>query len=1491
MDPFPTNLKEGLVAPLLAPINGELDQKDSVLDPVDQELYDGFKPVLEDTTGEYDEIRSKLLRKLNLNQSVSESSTFFKGFDKDGDDDSTMDSKSLFEGLSGFSKDIVNSVELISDDRIIHGEVDEQKIIKKEKPSKPLNNKRHSSVIINDVDLKKRKSDVGIQHLQLENISIQKLKSLILDKIGLVDDSIDYNNSQIWLEVPNYGFVLSDNTIVEIEEHLSKISGTKLTDEIPFEILDRIKKLSINNLSSIENIEWTNIDLESEFWSLKFALNSLKAVSLILIIFNFQRREKKLYLDEDLMSALNFVYKIMEDLILPVTITNSNLSSETSKLIIGIINLLKKNYELFGIYISQSQANDNIITKLEYLSIIPFFHIVERKSLVSNFQILRISSMDLLIKIFKFKSDQRKYLINEILSNFDKLPTNKNLARSIKLSRGANIQPFTALILNFLNSINIKDIELNKIFKENEVSNSNLEALHETITELDQERSTYFSMISSNLINKLITQLSPNFKITFEMFITDLLNLVKFPEWSIVEPILASITNTLISNSENQTSIVETYILEVIGIIGSTMLELKGIDELPDSSIIQLEFDYSQSYSYSYTLSNQTFFQYASDSIVFDWILKLFIEYDQRQNDDNLDKKNKAIFQESFNGILTGYYRDRSNNYIRKSNGSENQELATSSYKKVLLNGKFMKLYQNFLGHLLKAIDHPKIKSRTRAMKNLAQLIDKDSRLLNIPMVKSSLSNRIQDPSPLVRLAVLEIFDQYILKKPELIGEFYQTLILTNDKSISVRTKSLKIAKRIFQESNDIKIKLFTIEKILKRLEDDEENILDFTKQILMDSIFISTYSQTIDENNEKNPQGIKAQIENLVNTLLLLINSNEKNWELFESYLNSDIIRITDENKKIHKNLISTLNIIVEYLLNFIIDYMDTEKQKSVEQGLALLSIFAKCDYDLINQDQLMSLQPYLTTDSNISNTTSSYYTLVIFRYSINPKITYKDQFLTDSQTSLLRRLTKFTARELEEAMPLVWSLSVAKKDTLKIANAALSCLSLIKPHIDIAMKDGLINSDPKVLRLIYLIGSFGKYCELESNRSIFIEKMTKLGLKDKESILSLITKFLLVFTRKSVNRQTRRVAIRNLIGVCSTHPKLFMSPPILKILDLEFSNGDVDFKQVMIQGISDFLEREEKQSFKRSGNDGKISSKLSIDVDVFHGNSKMFENDGICTSLVQRYMEPILDMCLYDDGEHSFLAVKYLRLIVKLEFANPRICIPTVIALEASKLSYVRSIALEIHRVLHSKHESLIDSSYIHGIKLAVQYRSKLTSNLLEENPFFFEKFYKIIQDSRSSKKKLFNQLIKSFNFDLENIKNSDLIFLKNYVLFLSNSIPHAQLINLDEVFQLVDGVDNVISNNGVNLKSIVSEHLSKPEIEDELLERLSLMSLIILSLIELKSCLIKTYKIPEFGQRNELKQQKAKHNETSIELFDVSKESGSFIQVLNRLNDITF
>jgi cohesin loading factor subunit SCC2 len=1453
--------------------------------------YAHLKQVLEGDHPQFAAQRNKAQAELDLGREMQDLDVRFGVLDELPAGPEHL-SYSLFEGLTGVARGIAASVPLISEDQLTkpvqsrplegqnpkksHQDNNLDVTERKVSPSSSLLSRTNSSdnvttvsnlskreadpVSIQETPMKKRKSDIGLQHLQMEKLAIEQLTTLVKLRISLKDEDAEYESSDLWIELPNTDHILHDSVITEIQGHLIKVSQTPLMKDIPFEILDRLQQLVMRSIRYCNEIDWIDCNPSS----LLLAVNALKAMSLMLAILNLQRPEKQLYLDDYITESLSFLYKFIEDYLL-----NAITMGQADGNVMNITTFTSRILLQFNSYLQFNNQNDMMITKLEYLSIMVIFQ--EGDKLLLSF---KTSAMLVLLTIFKGRDDQRAFIIDELLINFDRLPTHKVNSRQVRLDIGVSAQFTTILLLNLINTLAITEGYGNEInVKVPQLTDADLkkraledERFRVHVKKVQVEKQQLCASIASTLVSKLVS--SSSFKPVLELLITDLLNLVKYPDYNSAEPLLCRLTEYLVSFSEGQSAIVESNLLELLGLIGTAMIEIRGSEESHHRSISDLKSCYC---TVSHCLSQRigsTNSVMALDSVVVKWVGSLLDSVGSFDKPLSVEGRNEYATLISLIGWCQ--FNKNSDLLITKRNQTIQEKDVLEQNKILLQQSEFMSLYQNFLNHLLQSVDHPKIKSRTRALKNLAMLIEKDQRLIHIPQVRQTLTNRIKDASPLVRLAVLDIIDQYILQRPELIVDFYQSIILTGDKSTAVRNRSIKIAKRIMCGTPDSQIQLFLIEKVMKRFEDEEASVIEAAKMTLTEVFFLIPSAKASGDNMK-----LKQECSKLILIIGALIGKSASNWDIFEDFLFNDIIRLTDENKKNHSVYLQVCHRMAEALFSFIIDNMDTDLQKDVDSCLGLLSMFSKSDIPFIDQEQLMSLQPYFTSDS-AGSSAISYYSLVILRNTLASTTSLRDQFLDSTQASLLKRLTKLNTRELEEAMPSVWTLSEMRNDTSKISNAAYSCLLLIQPYIGLVKENKLDKNDPKVVRLLYLLGGFGKYCDLERNREVFTRQQ-KLGLKDKETVLSLLTKIIVLFTKSSVHKQIRKSALRNVIHIATTHPKLFSNDRILQVLDSELLDStDLSLKSSVLQGILEFLEKEEKDALKRASRDVEVKSADA--GKLIHGNQKLFANDDICSSLTQRYLDTSIKLSSFGATDvEVFSGVKFLRFVVRMGFANPVVCIGPVIDLQVSKYPHVRSVGLELHRQLHERHESLIDNLYAPSVFRAFRLGFENSNGNVLEDTMFIQKLYRIFEDSKVTRKKFLKQL--SRTLELKNFKLKDgLKEMAYYSRFLLLNLLDCEFSTNEEVCILLEEFESFLGQNGTVIRTEVQKAMNSGD--HEVIDALGYSTTILLMVYKLTSALRYNYRLNEGTNLSEWRMQKSKmsHDKFPVILTIYSEDDGA-------------
>ena len=229
----------------------------------------------------------------------------------------------------------------------------------------------------------------------------------------------------------------------------------------------------------------------------------------------------------------------------------------------------------------------------------------------------------------------------------------------------------------------------------------------------------------------------------------------------------------------------------------------------------------------------------------------------------------------------------------------------------------------------------------------------------------------------------------------------------------------------------------------------------------------------------------------------------------------------------------------------------------------------FADSTVSFLTKDHITALYPYMVSDEKSD---FHYYILQVFRCTFEKLANFKQKFLYDLETTLLSRLPKMNVREIDEAMPLIWSVATHRHDTARVAKACSSCLSHLHPYINKANnEEAAIVVDGKLQRLIYLSTGFARFCfPKPSNDKIAF-------LQEGETLYEHITKCLLVLSKDKITHVIRRVAVKNLTKLCGNHPKLFNSRHVLHLLDKEFQSDQLDIKLVILESLYDLFLLEE--------------------------------------------------------------------------------------------------------------------------------------------------------------------------------------------------------------------------------------------------------------------------------------------------------------------------
>lgn len=148
-----------------------------------------------------------------------------------------------------------------------------------------------------------------------------------------------------------------------------------------------------------------------------------------------------------------------------------------------------------------------------------------------------------------------------------------------------------------------------------------------------------------------------------------------------------------------------------------------------------------------------------------------------------------------------------------------------------------------------------------------------------------------------------------------------------------------------------------------------------------------------------------------------------------------------------------------------------------------------------------------------------------------------------------------------------------------------------------------------------------------------------------------------------------------------------------------------------------------------------------------------------------------------------------------------------PTIIALETSHDPYLRGVASDIHRNLNEKHESLIESCYIDGVKLAYRYQMRMNGNSLRLVPEVssIHTLYEIARGSRRGRQKFLTTLVRGLDTNLDKLESLMETDVK-YAQFTAHNIVCLHYSTNEEVHIVIHAIDKIMSTTGAAFQQLL-------------------------------------------------------------------------------------
>jgi len=661
--------------------------------------------------------------------------------------------------------------------------------------------------------------------------------------------------------------------------------------------------------------------------------------------------------------------------------------------------------------------------------------------------------------------------------------------------------------------------------------------------------------------------------------------------------------------------------------------------------------------------------------------------------------------------------------------------------------------------------------------------------------------NCTADPSTQVRESALALLGKCMTMKPALEIEGLRYLIRrTDDGSVSVRKRALKLLKEVYIRNSRQDLRIACSEALLKRLEDIEESVAELAQQTLEELWMSPLYGAAAESIiSPQSKQRLREQA-------LLVVGTSQRGEHimLLLAMLYRDALK--DTSKMTTQN-----STVCKAMVNCVFDVIIDNDQKGASfpryAFLDLLTIFAKADARLFTGNHMTMLKPYISHLTQGDDRAMYRAVVAIYRRVLPILPPLQHEFLVGVHTDLFQHVSKLSKLELDEVTQCLWIINGVLDNSAKLVRMLLSALTGTEA---LRVKD---MSQPqeaqnlmKTKRYIMIVGHFGKNMDLESHLATFKEKLP--GYKS-DSWSGLLVDVMCQFSGVNQPLSIREAALENILLVTQSWPRNFLKPQVNTAFESVFKGREQTLELVILSGFKAFFAMEEERS--KSGADIPVGSGAVNGADRLGNSMIQTDNDGASTAIAQQYLPYIMKIALSTLCDLALVATEVITSINRQGLVHPKESTATLVALETSPNLAIASKAFEEHRSQHLKHESMLEKEYLIAVEAAFAYQRDLLQSPQGFNSKHDSKlsmFYEVLKlGSPALRKRLLINLCGRLNFSLTKLEK-----VKAQVLYTSFVLENIALFDygrVDEIIQLIRCIEKIVTTTGNVISQRIESH----------------------------------------------------------------------------------
>ena len=751
---------------------------------------------------------------------------------------------------------------------------------------------------------------------------------------------------------------------------------------------------------------------------------------------------------------------------------------------------------------------------------------------------------------------------------------------------------------------------------------------------------------------------------------------------------------------------------------------------------------------------------------------------------------------------------------------SQLEEISNSqsrlAYALTVLNMDFCRQFDRILKILLDSVSSDQITVRTRSLKSVTQMLEKDPSLLDRARnVKALIMKCATDVSSMVRDSALMLVGKCIVLRPTLEQDFCKIiLVLTNDPTIGVRKRSMKLLKDIYIRNSRKDIKAVIGDSLLQRVKDSDKGVSDLARQIF-EEIWLAPFWRSLDttELSVQDKISLKDQVGLIVRTV--------QRGENVASVLASLIREVLSNNSKSAAANFRVCKSLVAMAFETMIDTEEQVERLDQRHILQTLTVFAKANARLFTSDQLQHLQPYIANLSNSDDLIVFRSVVIVFRCVLPVMPTVQHGLLREIQNVLLHSVSKLGRAELNEVAACLWTINGTLKEPDKLVKLTASVLKNLHAleggnYTNQSQKDNL----NRLKKYIRIAGYFGKHCDFEDQRKVFQDS---LPWWKGVSVAGLIVNSVGPFATVKQPLSLRADALNSIGLICQSFPHQFNQEHISSVFQDVLIEGDPELQNIVLSSFKEFFATQEGQA--EIMNDELQGENNALTGEKLGGSMTASDSDGASALIAQRFLKSVLRIALASQDLSALTATEVITSINRQGLVHPKESGPALVALETSTNPAIAEVAFQEHRNLHQQHESMFEREYMRAILEAFKYQQTIVKDPLgftsQPPAAKLRPMFEIIKTSKGKyQKKFLSNYCSKIDFDLVKLDVSDGVPSPlQYSRFLIENLALFDYGRMDELLHAIACMERIVAGTGSGIAHSLSMEIFHTSMESAL------------------------------------------------------------------------